>query len=166
MNKDAKFYIEKLGLQPHPEGGYFKEIYRSGEIILPEGLPRRLTKERSVSTSIYFLLEGKQVSKFHRLKSDELWHFYDGSGVSIHIIDDKGNLSKVVLGKEIDKGEVFQTVIPAGHWFAAELKDRKSFTLVGCTVAPGFDFGDFELADRNKLLNSFPLHESIIKKFT
>lgn len=166
MNKDARLYIEKLGLQPHPEGGYFKEIYRSAEIILPEGLPRRLSKERSVSTSIYFLLEGKQVSKFHRLKSDELWHFYDGSGIRIHIIDDKGNLSNVVLGKDIDNGEVFQTVIPAGYWFAAEIITKISFALIGCTVAPGFDFEDFQLADRKELLDLFPEHHIIINKFT
>jgi predicted cupin superfamily sugar epimerase len=166
MNKDAKLYIERFYLQPHPEGGYFKEIYRSGEIILPESMPRKLKKERSVSTSIYFLLEGKQVSKFHRLQSDEIWHFYDGSGINIYIIDDKGNLSNVILGKDVEKGEVFQAVIPAGHWFAAEVTKSNSFALVGCTVAPGFDFEDFELADRNEMLESFPLHEIIIKKFT
>ena len=166
MNKDAKLYIERFDLQPHPEGGYFKEIYRSGEIILPEGMPRKLKKERSVSTSIYFFLEGKQVSKFHRLKSDEIWHFYDGSGINICIIDDKGNLSNVILGKDVEKGEVFQAVIPAGHWFAAEVTESNSFALVGCTVAPGFDFEDFELADRNEMIESFPLHEIIIKKFT
>jgi predicted cupin superfamily sugar epimerase len=166
MNQKAKIYIDKLDLRSHPEGGYFKEIYRSGEIILPEGLPKRLKKSRSVSTSIYFLLDGKQVSKFHRLKSDELWHFYDGSSVKIYIINDSGNLSKVILGKEVAKGEVFQSVIPAGHWFAAEVIDKDSFSLVGCTVAPGFEFEDFEIAGREELLKLFPIHEKFIIKFT
>ncbi len=166
MNKDAKLYIERLGLQLHPEGGYFKEIYRSGEIILPEGLPRRFQKQRSVSTSIYFLLDGNQISRFHRLKSDELWHFYDGSGISIYIISDTGDLSNVILGKEIGRGEVFQAAIPAGCWFAAELIDKNSFALVGCTVAPGFDFEDFDLGDRDVLLKDFPMLEKIIIKFT
>ncbi len=166
MNKKARLYIEKLGLQPHPEGGYFKEIYRSGEIILPEVLPNKLKRERSVSTSIYFVLEGSHVSKFHCLKSDELWHFYDGSRIKIYIISKTGDLSEVILGKEIEKGEVFQAVIPAGHWFAAEVMEKSSFSLVGCTVSPGFDFEDFELADRKDLLEMYPMHRQIIEKFT
>lgn len=162
MNADAKKYIEKLHLEPHPEGGYFKEIYRSGEIILPEGLPHRFRNKRNISTSIYFLLEGKQKSYFHKLKSDEIWHFYDGCGVNIYIIDNSGNLSEVSIGKDSE----LQAVIENNNWFAAELKDIKSFCLLGCTVAPGFDFDDFELAKRGELLKLFPHHKKLIERFT
>lgn len=164
MNEKAKYYIQKLELEKHPEGGYFKEIYRSGEMITIEA-PRKHLK-RNVSTSIYFLLEGSQISKFHRLKSDELWHFYDGDAVKIYVIDEQGKLTEIMLGKETDKGQVFQTVIRKKHWFAAEVINKRSFALIGCTVSPGFDFTDFELAKREYLLKSFPQHKTLISKFT
>lgn len=166
MHPEAKKYIKLLKLEAHPEGGYFKEIYRSGEMILPEGLPERFRKKRAISTSIYFLLEGKQMSNFHRLKSDELWHFYDGCGVNIFVIDNSGNLSEVRLGKNIDKREKLQVVIENDHWFAAELIDKSSFCLAGCTVSPGFDFEDFELADRKHLTEMFPQHRELIERFS
>ncbi len=166
MHPEAKKYIDYLNLISHPEGGYFKEIYRSGEMIFPAGLPARFKKERSMSTSIYFLLEGKQVSKSHRLKSDEIWHFYDGCGVKIFVIDTSGNLSEFKLGKNIENRETLQVVIENNHWFAAELIDKNSFCLAGCTVAPGFDFDDFELAERNRLIELFPQHRELIKKFS
>ncbi|MEJ2616754.1 MAG: cupin domain-containing protein, partial [Ignavibacteriaceae bacterium] len=97
MNSKAKYYINKLKLIPHPEGGYYKEIYRSGEYISTEGLPKRYKSKRVFSTSIYFLLEGKQISRFHRLKSDEVWHFYDGSPVAVYILNN--NIEKIILGK-------------------------------------------------------------------
>lgn len=166
MHPGAKKYIELLNLESHPEGGYFKEIYRSGEIILPEGLPERFRKGRAVATSIYFLLDGKQVSNFHKLKSDEIWHFYDGCGVKIFVIDNDGNLSEFVLGKNIENREMLQVVIENNHWFAAELIDKHSYCLAGCSVAPGFDFEDFELAEREKLMDTFPEHKDLIKRFT
>ena len=136
MHPAAKKYIDLLNLVSHPEGGYFKEIYRSGELLLPGGLPERFKKQRAVSTSIYFLLEGKQVSKFH---------FYDGCGVKIFVIDTAGNLSEFRLGRNIENRETLQVVIENNHWFAAELIDKNSFCLAGCTVAPGFDFDDSAL---------------------
>lgn len=166
MNREARKYIDRLHLQPHPEGGYFKEIYRSGEIIRPEGLPKRFRKERAVSTSIYFLLEGKQVSNFHRIKSDEIWHFYDGCGVKIFAIDNSGLLSQYNLGKNFEKNEVYQVVVKNNSWFAAELIDKKSYCLVGCTVSPGFDFEDFESAKREELTEAFPLHRELIERLT
>jgi predicted cupin superfamily sugar epimerase len=165
MHPEAKKYIEKLQLKPHPEGGYYKEIYRSGEIILPEGLPSRFRRGRNISTSIYFMLVGSQVSNFHKLKSDEIWHFYDGSGVIIFVIDNSGKLSEYRVGKNLEKREVLQVVIKNNHWFAAELIDKTSFCLVGCTVSPGFDFEDFELAKREELLEIFPQHNELIKRF-
>lgn len=164
MNEKAKHYIQKLQLKKHPEGGYFKEIYRGGEMILIDPPDRRL--KRNYSTSIYFLLEGKQVSKFHRLKSDEIWHFYDGSPIKIYIIDEKGKLTENILGKRMNDGAVFQTVIRKNNWFAAELINKKSFSLVGCTVSPGFDFSDFEFGDREQLSNQFPKLKELIERLT
>lgn len=166
MHEKSKYYISKLQMNPHPEGGYYKEIYRSGEIYQAEFLPGEFKSNRNLSTSIYFLLDGNQVSTFHRLKSDEIWHYYDGCGVKIHIIEEDGILSEIFLGNNLDNGEMFQVIIKSNNWFAAELVERNSFSLIGCTVSPGFDFEDFELGDRNKLLKQFPQHKEIIKKLT
>jgi predicted cupin superfamily sugar epimerase len=164
MNQKAKYYIQKLQLNKHPEGGYYREIYRSGEMISIDAPKKNL--KRNVSTSIYFLLEGPQVSKFHRLNSDELWHFYDGSSVRIYVIDEKGKSTEIILGKKTDNGEVFQTVIKKNNWFAAEVINKRSFALIGCTVSPGFDFSDFEIASRDYLLEKYPKHKELIFKFT
>lgn len=164
MNEKAKYYIQKLQLKKHPEGGYFREIYRAAEMFYVDKPGKN--QKRNVSTSIYFLLEGTQVSKFHRLKSDELWHFYDGNAVKIYVLNENGNLIKIVLGNKVDKGAVFQAVIPKNSWFAAELVNKRSFALIGCTVAPGFDFMDFELADRNNLKNNYPEHKDLISRLS
>jgi len=164
VNQKARNYVKQLGLIKHPEGGYFKEVYRSGEIIRQNHLPKRYKSARNFSTSIYFLLEEKQFSSFHKLKSDELWHFYDGSAVLIYIIDKKGNLSFHKLGKQ--EGESFQLTIEKGNWFAAEVENKKSFSLFGCTVSPGFHFEDFELGNRYILINIFPHHKELINRLT
>jgi uncharacterized protein len=164
MNEKARYYIQKLELIKHPEGGYFREIYRSGEMFSID--PPKKNLKRNASTSIYFLLEGSQKSKFHRLKSDELWHFYDGTSIKVYVIDAKGNLSITILGNETENGEVFQTVIKKNTWFAAEVLDKKSFALIGCTVSPGFDFSDFALAKREDLIEKFPSHKKLILRMT
>lgn len=164
MLEKVKYYIEKLQLQPHPEGGYFKEVYRSGEMILAESLSGNFIGNRNISTSIYFLLQRKDFSAFHKIKSDEIWHFYDGAAVKITVIDESGKLEEIFLGKNSFESERFQAVVKKNCWFAAELIDKNSFALVGCTVAPGFDFQDFEMADCKDLINRYPNHESIIKK--
>jgi uncharacterized protein len=164
MNK-ADIYIEKLKLIPHPEGGYFREVYRSDE-LLKDGLPDRYEGSRAFSTSIYFLLKENQKSLLHKLKSDEIWHFYDGSSVKLYTIDSEGKVLQRLLGKNIDAGESMQLVIKKGYWFCAELSDENSFSLFGCTVAPGFDFSDFELGERKELLQLYPQHEELIKRFT
>jgi predicted cupin superfamily sugar epimerase len=166
MHEKAKYYIDRLKLLQHPEGGYYREIYRSGEFIDIKGLPKRYTNKRVFSTSIYFLLDGRQVSKFHRLKSDEVWHFYDGSSVKIYIIDKNNNLNEITLGKDLSAGDVFQLTITNNNWFGAELIEKNSFALIGCSVSPGFDFEDFELADRDILLKNFPQFENVIKRLT
>jgi uncharacterized protein len=164
MHPKAQKYIKQLQLKKHPEGGYYREVYRSGEMILPEHLPKRYKSSRNFSTSIYFLLEGKQFSSFHILKSDELWHFYDGSTVLLYIINQKGELIIRKLGKKKDCE--LQLTIEKQNWFAAEVEDKKSFSLFGCTVSPGFDFDDFELGQRDDLIKKFPQHTSIIKRLT
>lgn len=164
MHPKAKKYIKQLQLKKHPEGGYYKEVYRSGELILPEHLPKRYKSSRNFSTSIYFLLEGKQFSAFHLLQSDELWHFYDGCPVIIYIINQKGELSIKKLGKKKDCE--LQIAIEKQNSFAAELEDKKSFALFGCTVSPGFEFEDFEKGNRDNLLKKFPLHLALIKRLT
>ncbi|MEJ2193969.1 MAG: cupin domain-containing protein [Ignavibacteriaceae bacterium] len=166
MNKKAKEYIKKLQLKPHPEGGYYKELYRAGELILPDHLPKRFKSSRTFSTSIYFLLEGKQISTFHRLKADELWHFYDGSTLIICIIDESGELRKLKLGSNVEDGEMFQVQIKNNNWFGAELLDKSSYALIGCTVSPGFEFEDFELGDKIELSKKYPEHKNIILKLT
>jgi len=166
MNEKAAYYITKLQLEPHPEGGYYKEVYRAGEIYFAEHLPGRYSGDRNFSTSIYFLLEGRQISKFHKLDSDELWHFYDGSSVRIYILKESKGLSEIVLGNDLNKGEMFQTTIERGNWFAAEVIDKSSYSLIGCTVSPGFDFKDFNLANRKELIARFPSNEELIRLFT
>jgi predicted cupin superfamily sugar epimerase len=163
MHEKALYYIKKLQLKKHPEGGYFREIYRAGDLVLIDAPNKRV--KRNFSTSIYFLLAGKQISAFHKLNADEIWHFYDGSPVKIYIIDPDGKFAEVVLGKKTEKGEVFQITINKNHWFAAEVLSKKSFVLVGCTVSPGFDFSDFKLGRRDEMIKLFPQHKLLCEKF-
>lgn len=162
----ASTLVKKLDLQPHPEGGYFKEVYRSDELIKQDGLPDRYTSARCFSTSIYYMLEGEQFSAFHKLQSDETWHYYLGSPIVLHLISSEGNYSKTILGQNINEDEVLQFTILNETWFAAEVKDKSSFSLVGCTVAPGFDFADFQFGKRDELTKLFPSQSEIISKFT
>lgn len=155
-----------LNLVPHPEGGYFKEVYRSEEKLSKDSLPERYNSARSISTSIYFLLEGEQVSMFHKIRSDETWHFYDGSVVKIYILANDGQISEILLGKNLEDMEFHQVTIKRNSWFGAEVLDKNSYALLGCTVAPGFDYDDFELGNRDLLLSLYPHHEKIIRKFT
>ena len=163
---DAQYWIDRLDLEPHVEGGYFKETYRSVESIDKHALPERFSGDRSFCTAIYFLLHNNDFSAFHRINQDELWHFYIGDPLIIHIIDWRGNYSQIKLGMKLDKDEVFQAMIPHGSWFGANLQSPDSFALVGCTVAPGFDFADFEIAQRGDLVNYFPEHRQIIEQLT
>lgn len=162
----AHFWIEKLNLIRHEEGGYFREIYRSAESIPGEYLPGHFRGARPLGTSIYFLLEGMQISVLHRLKADEIWHFYTGNSLTIFAINPQGVLSQIFLGPDIENGEVFQAVVPAGYWFGAKLNRKNTFALVGCTMAPGFDYADFEIGERGELLKQFPQHRRIIEMLT
>ncbi len=160
----SKYLIDKYKLLPHPEGGYYAQTYRSTEIIKAGALPERFTGDRLFSTAIYFLLEKENFSAFHKIKSDECWHFYAGQTLLIHVIHQNGELQTVKLGNKIAEGETFQFVVPAGCWFASEPAPETEFSFVGCTVSPGFDFADFELAKADTLIQEYPQHEVLIRK--
>jgi predicted cupin superfamily sugar epimerase len=163
--KSASFWIDHLKLIAHPEGGFYKETYRSTESIPKNGLPERFQSERNFSTAIYFLLRSQDRSLFHRIQSDELWHFHAGSSLAIYVFHEQ-KLIVHKLGSDPEKGESLQVVVPAHCWFGARVEQPDSYTLSGCTVAPGFDFHDFEMATRTSLLAEFPSYKKIIQELT
>lgn len=154
---NAKEIIESLQLQPHPEGGYYKETYRCNQLMITEA-----NKERNISTAIYFLLENENKSHFHKIKSDELWFFHQGETLEILIIENN-QLKKIALGNNIAQGETPQAMVPANTWFASRVKNSVGYSLVSCTVAPGFDFLDFEMAKKSTLLAEYPLLKNEIE---
>lgn len=158
--------VDKLGLFPHPEGGFYKETYRSLGKINPNSLPETILSERNYCTAIYFLLSPESFSAFHRIKQDEIWHFYDGDVLEVHMISPEGRYSMVEVGRNFDNGEQPQFMVPAGYWFASRVKKGGDYSFVGCTVAPGFDFDDFELAECDLLTENYPQHRSIINELT
>ena len=155
-------FIQKYELQPHPEGGWYKQTYKSKEQITAGALPNRFGANRFFSSAIYFLLGQGDFSAFHRIKSDECWHFYAGDRLNIYIIDETGQLQIVSLGRDAD--ETFQYIVPANCWFASRPANSSEYCFVGCTVSPGFEFEDFELADGNELSAMYPQHKEIIKE--
>lgn len=159
-------WISRLGLSPHPEGGFYRQSYKSVEIIAENALPVRFTGRRSFSTSIYFLMTSESFSAFHRIKQDELWHFYSGSPLTIHSISPEGIYSKTELGCNPEKNLLPQAVIPASTCFAASVNNDDAYSLTGCTVAPGFEFADFELVPRKTLLDQYPEHRAVIEQYT
>ncbi len=168
--KSFRYWIEQLQLEPHPEGGYFKETYRCKETLPAVNLPDRFDQEHCFSTAIYYLLDAPNFSAFHRIKQDEMWHFYQGSGLTIHIIKasgpNQGKYEALSLGDDPSQGQAFQQMVEAGDWFAASVDEPDGFALVGCTVAPGFEFTDFELAVQDDLTKLFPQHRKVIEQFT
>ena len=163
--KNAGYWIEKLQLEAHPEGGYFRQTYKADRLVPKEALPG-FGGARAASTAIYFLLEGKNFSAFHRLRSDEVWHFYAGEPLVVHVIDPQGVYSAIRLGRDLEAGQVPQAVVRAGCWFASHVEDWNSFAVVGCTVAPGFDFEDFELGKRAELVARYPEQREVIERLT
>lgn len=164
MNEQAEYWIEKLNLRQHPEGGFFTEVYRSKRYVhLPE-----FDGPRSVCTAIYYLLIGDQYSFFHRIKSDEIWHFYAGSSLILHIIEEKEEKTRLLdisLGSNLDNNETFQAVINSGSWFAASVIDDDSYSLVGCTVSPGFEYRDWEIGQMQTMSRLYPQYKSVIEKY-
>lgn len=164
--RNATYWINKLELTAHVEGGAFREVYRSAQEIPQSVLPSSFSGNRSFSTSIYFLLQAGQFSALHRIAADEIWHFYAGDPLSIYAIDENGALTEHLLGNDPEKGQSFQCCIKAGLWFGSRVATGGEYSLCGCTVAPGFDFSDFELADRGQLQEIFPQHAALIQSLT
>jgi predicted cupin superfamily sugar epimerase len=158
--------VRKLQLTEHPEGGYFGEIYRSTEEIDAGHFSDRYIGKRNLATSIYYLLGGNDFSAFHKLATDEIWHFYLGSPMLIHELTHESGMITTVLGTDFMLDQNPQYVVRSGQWFAAEPMDKKGYSLVGCTMAPGFDFQDFEMADQKSLTEEFAEYEQEIKRLT
>ena len=161
---NAATLVEKYQLEKHPEGGYYKETFKSNVVLPSASLPKDFGGDRVCSTAIYFLLEQGQFSAFHKIKSDECWHFYTGQTLEIFVLFENGHLEIIKLGNDIEHGEVFQYVVPANCWFASRPAAHSTFCFVGCTVAPGFDFKDFELAKKEDLIATYPKYEQQIKE--
>jgi uncharacterized protein len=163
---NAEHWIQHLKLQPHPEGGAYARVYTSEFIIPQKSLPESFSGNRNSCTHIYYMLQQNDFSAFHRIQSDELWHFYDGDPLCIYEINIHGELIEHLLGKNPSKGELPFCVVKAGNWFASKLKAGGGYALVGCTVSPGFDFAEFEMGDRNKLISYYPQHKELIFSLT
>lgn len=157
-NERVAELVSRFEMTPHPEGGFYKEVYRSANEI--PGI------QRNYLTSIYFLLVDDKVSNFHRIQSDECWYFHEGTPLLVHEIDSKGKYSSTTLGLDVSEGQVPFTVVPANTIFGSHLKDFSGYALVSCAVSPGFDFEDFELFTRNELLYDYPTHQDIIHVLT
>jgi uncharacterized protein len=164
MRPDADFWSRTLGLAPHPEGGAFRETWRAAESAT--GLPGRFGGPRALGTAIHYLLRAGERSRLHRLRADEVWHFYDGGPLQLHLLDPGSGYRRLVLGRDPARGELLQCVVPNGCWFGAEPADGTDFSLVGCTCAPGFEYGDFELGSRGELLARFPEQRALVERLT
>ena len=163
VSPEARAVIERLSLAPHPEGGFFRETFRAPRVV------PTTAGERAASTAIYFLLPSGTFSALHRVRSDEVWHHYDGDPVAIHLLHEGPDASAehtiLTLGRDIGRGQAPQIVVPAGVWQAAvPLGDR--YALCGCTVAPGFDFADFEMPTRAELVSRMPAWREVIDPLT
>lgn len=183
MNRESEFIIKRFDMvELELEGGYYHESYRSDKYVQvgdccdanPEGgvysypTPghRSSNNVRPVLTLIYYLLDGDQFSAFHKVKYDEIWHFYKGSSVNLYILTNSKKLLNIKLGNDIKNNEQVQFVIKGNTWFGADIKDKSSYSLIGCSVSPGFDFRDFELGERDRLKIMYPQHECIINRLT
>lgn len=165
-NKDAEYWIDLLNLQKHPEGGYYCETFRSPETLSQAALPERFKGDRQLYSSIFFLLKGEEISAFHYLHADEIWHFYEGSAIKTYTLDKNGTLLIRRLGRNPNLKESHQLLVENNKWFAAEMMDKSSFSLVGCTTSPGFDFDDFFMGDRKNLEKKFPEYRDLLVRLT
>ena len=164
LSSPAEDWQKRLELQQHPEGGWYSEVYRAPGTINRAVLTDHCG-DRPFMTSIYFMLASGEVSRFHRLKSDEIWYYHSGGSLTVHQIAANGGYSATCLGPDLTFGQRFQLVVKAGTWFGATL-DSSEAALAGCAVAPGFDFADFELGKRASLLALFPQHHEVIVRLT
>lgn len=156
---DIQRLVDQLQLQPHIEGGFYRETYRSKESI-----KNAQGQERHLSTLIYFLLPSGRFSKFHKIASDEIWLYQQGAPVAIHLLLEDGTHKVDVLGEDIYNGQQLQVIIPAGTLFGAEVLGDNTFALSACMVSPGFDFADFQLLEKDDLIEMFPQHANIINR--
>ncbi|MGX7092918.1 cupin domain-containing protein [Hutsoniella sourekii] len=154
--RSSQDWVESLGLIPHQEGGYYRQVYKSSERIRGD--------QRALYTSIYFLLEKDNPSHFHRLTCDEIWYYHAGQALTIHMIDLEGQYQRVVLGSCVAQDQVLSFVVPQGFIFGSTVEE--GYALVSCLCAPGFEYADFELFDEKELLTQYPEHEAIIKRLT
>ena len=161
---DANYWINKLKLEKHIEGGYFAEYFRSNEKIAKSALPERYDSDRFFNSQIYFLLNSCDKSRFHRIKSDETWYFVEGDVLWLYLLNPNGELETIILGKDFENGEVPQYVIPRGYWMAAEVLEPNSFVLLTCSVSPAFEYSDFELCDKVKLKLEYPKYTDLIER--
>jgi len=161
----TEYWIQHLDLKPHPEGGFFKEVFRSSIDVTKEELPKGYKSSRRLSTSIYYLLRSGEISKMHRLKSDELWYFHFGSPLKVIYIDHEGIKRTKILGARPEKAESFYMHIPAGNIFAAEVLEENFYSLVSCVVSPGFEFDDFEMFNKDDLIQAYPKHADVFEKY-
>jgi predicted cupin superfamily sugar epimerase len=162
----AEQLVKLLGLKPHPEGGYYRETYRSDEIIGNGALPERYMGNRRYGTAIYYLLTRETFSAFHRIKTDEIYHFYLGDSVELVQLLPDGAGCVVMLGNDVAGGAQVQTVVMRGTWHGARLAVGGKYALLGTTVAPGFEFADFEVGDRNGLIRTYPSFSDTIIALT
>ncbi|GLC90009.1 cupin domain-containing protein [Lysinibacillus piscis] len=158
MQYTAQYFIEKLNLAQHPEGGYYISSFRATDEMVVRDV------QRPIYTSIYFLLHSQDISHLHRLQSDELWYYHAGSPLTVHMIYPDGTYEAKKLGLNVEAGEVPQIAVPKHTIFGSSVDDAATFSLVGCMVAPGFDFADFELFTQDELLKVYPQHEEVIRK--
>ena len=163
---DAQTWVDRLELESHPEGGYYRETYRADLSIPEAALPDSFDGSRHAAALIYFLLPGDSFSAFHRIRQDEAWHFYAGSPITLHQIAPDGTYATTTLGRAVEEGQTLHTVVPAGTWFGATVDDADGYGLAGCTTAPAFDFADFEMADRAALVDAYPQHRAVIERLT
>ena len=150
--------VTQFNLQAHPEGGFYSETYRSDQLTA--------SQDRNLVTCIYFLLTSENVSNFHRIKSDEMWFFHEGSSLTVHTLDPQNGHLQHAVGNEIQKGQTPQLVVPKNTIFGSSVTDENSYSFVSCVVAPGFDFNDFELFTRDALLEEYPEEFTIIERLT
>lgn len=157
---DIARLVQHFQLLPHPEGGFYRETYRADTPVQAQGLQG----PRAASTAIYYLLAQGAWSAWHRIDADEMWHFYAGQGLKIHCLGHDG-VQTLHLGSPLNTPQAsFQVLVPGGRWFAAELAQPDGYCLAGCTVAPGFEFAHFELADITRLHRDFPEHGTLIER--
>lgn len=161
---NVDFWIERLRLEPHPEGGFYREYYRASA-RLPGTAPADAAG-RSLCTAIYYLLERGRSSAFHRIRSDEIWHFHSGGPLLFYSVAPDGSFSSATLGADPTAGHALNIVAPAGHWIAAEPSPESLFSLVSCTASPGFEFRDLDMADPEQLISTCPAREALIRKLT